>query len=308
MRNIMISIIKKNSFIYYGLKKISYQFKLIKFKKLNLQGKKAYISKLYYKMHDKNINWENPLSYTEKMQLYKLEGKDIEIKSKLSDKIAVREWVEEKIGKKYLIPEIGIYDSFEEIIKNDLPNSFVIKCNHDSGSTTVVRDLNKVNWNDLKYKYKFHLSTDYSYFTMEPQYSLIKPKIIIEELLDFDLSNNKIEDYKFLCFDGVVHFCWIDIDRFNNHKRNIYNLNWELQSWNQQNYGNYDKKINEPKNFKKMIEIAEKLSAGFSHVRVDLYNLNGKIYFGEMTFTNGSGFEKIYPQIWDNNLGKLWNL
>lgn len=96
MRNIMISIIKKNSFIYYGLKKISYQFKLIKFKKLNLQGKKAYISKLYYKMHDKNINWENPLSYTEKMQLYKLEGKDIEIKSKLSDKIAVREWVEEK--------------------------------------------------------------------------------------------------------------------------------------------------------------------------------------------------------------------
>ena len=238
MRNIMISIIKKNSFIYYGLKKISYQFKLIKFKKLNLQGKKAYISKLYYKMHDKNINWENPLSYTEKMQLYKLEGKDIEIKSKLSDKIAVREWVEEKIGKKYLIPEIGIYDSFEEIIKNDLPNSFVIKCNHDSGSTTVVRDLNKVNWNDLKYKYKFHLSTDYSYFTMEPQYSLIKPKIIIEELLDFDLSNNKIEDYKFLCFDGVVHFCWIDIDRFNNHKRNIYNLYWELQSWNQQNYGN----------------------------------------------------------------------
>lgn len=207
-----------------------------------------------------------------------------------------------------MIPEIGIYDSFEEIIKNDLPNSFVIKCNHDSGSTTVVRDLNKVNWNDLKYKYKFHLSTDYSYFTMEPQYSLIKPKIIIEELLDFDLSNNKIEDYKFLCFDGVVHFCWIDIDRFNNHKRNIYNLNWELQSWNQQNYGNYDKKINEPKNFKKMIEIAEKLSAGFSHVRVDLYNLNGKIYFGEMTFTNGSGFEKIYPQIWDNNLGKLWNL
>ena len=111
-----------------------------------------------------------------------------------------------------------------------------------------------------------------------------------------------------MCFDGVVRYCWVDMGRYHTHKRNVYDLNWTLQDWNQQKYGNYEAPIPKPENFDKMIEIADILCKGFSHVRIDLYNISGRIYFGEMTFTNGSGFEKIYPDSADFMLGSLWHL
>ncbi|WMC92271.1 ATP-grasp fold amidoligase family protein [Kineothrix sp. MB12-C1] len=101
---------------------------------------------------------------------------------------------------------------------------------------------------------------------------------------------------------------WVDVDRFNKHKRNVYNMNWELQNWNQRGYGNTKFTIKRPENFEQMIDIARRLAGGFSHVRVDLYNVEGKIYFGEMTFTNGSGFEEIVPASADLMLGHLWKL
>ena len=105
----------------------------------------------------------------------------------------------------------------------------------------------------------------------------------------------ELQDYKFLCFDGKPCFCWVDIGRYSNHTRNVYNMEWELQPWNQGTYAHYEKPIDKPKNFEKMIEVVEILASNFAHVRVDLYNVNGKIYFGEMTFTNGGGFDRILP-------------
>lgn len=123
-------------------------------------------------------------------------------------------------------------------------------------------------------------------------YYKIKPKILIEEFIN--AQNGDLQDYKFLCFDSNVYYCWVDIERHENHKRNIYNLNWELQPFNQYSYRNSTSKIEKSKNFDKMIEIASVLCKGFGHVRVDLYNVDGNIYFGEMTFTNGGGFVSLY--------------
>ena len=140
----------------------------------------------------------------------------------------------------------------------------------------------------------------------ELQYKDIKPKIIAEKyIVDND---GELKDYKFLCFDSKVYFCWIDVGRFTAHRRNVYNLEWELQKWSQYSYGNTHFQVPKPENFELMVNLAEKLCKGFSHVRVDLYNVNGKIYFGEMTFTNASGFEKITPNDYNLMLGNLWKL
>ena len=153
---------------------------------------------------------------------------------------------------------------------------------------------------------KFSLETDYSCRYCEMHYKDISPKIIAEEFIDSRGSD--LVDYKFLCFDGVPYYCWVDMDRFTNHTRNVYDLKWNIQAWNQRSYGNFKGVVDKPRNFDIMIEIVKKLSRGFSHVRVDLYNVDGKIYFGEMTFTNGSGFEEISPIEADLMLGDLWKI
>lgn len=116
-----------------------------------------------------------------------------------------------------------------------------------------------------------------------------------------------ILDYKFLCFNGIPYYCWVDTDRFSNHKRNIYDMDWNLQPFNQYSYGNSNYDIPRPSTFEEMKKIATRLSEGFDHVRVDLYEIDGKIYFGEMTFTNGNGTEPFVPDEYDYKLGALWD-
>lgn len=274
---------------------------------LSLERIKKITDHSYFLKNGKHINWEKPVLYTEKINYSKIFCAD-DVKTKLTDKIAVRDWVKEKIGEEYLIPIYGIYDAFTDIKWSKLPNSFVIKCNHDSGSVKVVSNkhsLAKAEIKKLEDLYDgYYLKRNFGYKTFEMQYVNIKPRIIIEKCL-----GDNVSDYKFLCFGGVPYYCWVDIDRFSDHhKRNIYDLEWKLQPFNQMTYGNYEGKVDKPDEFETMVDIAQKLSAGFDHVRVDLYNCNGKVYFGEMTFTNGSGFEVITPSEWDKRLGDLWNL
>ena len=266
-----------------------------------LQAEKE-INKLYVKKSGKNIDWNNPLSYTEKVNYSKLYGATKK-KSYLTDKVAVREWVKEKIGEEYLIPLWGIYNSFEEIPFGELPDQFVIKCNHDSASVYVCDDKNKINKKILKKQYDFFLKRNFAYMTCEMHYKCIPHKIMVEKYM-----GKAICDYKFLCFNGKPEFCWVDIDRYGNHKRNIYDMDWNLQPFNQMTYGNSPQNIAKPKQFEKMKQIVEILCEGFDHVRVDLYIVDDRVYFGEMTFTNGSGTEMITPIEWDKKLGNLWKL
>ncbi len=284
-------------------KKILYNcflvFQKIKSKK-NMKSIKKEISKRYYRVYGNRLNWKNPIKYSEKMNISKVMF-PTEIKSELTDKYLVRNWIKKQIGEQYLIPLIGVYNSFDEIDFDKLPNKFVIKCNHDSSSVTIVKDKNTINYKKLKTKYDYYMKRNYAFVSYEMHYKDIKPLILIEKYM-----GDSLKDYKFLCFNGKPYYCWVDFDRFNNHKRNIYDMNWILQEFNQMNYGNYEKKVLKPKNFDKMIKIVTFLSKNFNHVRVDLYEIDNRIYFGEMTFTNGSGLEKITPDSYDCLLGSLW--
>ena len=258
------------------------------------------VDQVYFNIFNRHVNWDNPQSYNEKMQVSKIYN-PTGLKTRLTDKYTVREWIKSKIGEKYLIPLYGVCDSFDEIDFENLPEQFVIKCNHDSGSVILCPDKNKFDINSARKKINRALSRDYAWPAFEMHYKNIPPKIIIEKYM-----GDSINDYKFLCFDGKPFYCWVDFDRFTNHKRNIYNLDWELQPFNQCEYGNYLKEVPKPKNFDEMKNIAGELCKNFDHVRVDLYVIDEKIYFGEMTFTNAGGFEKIIPDEWSYKLGALW--
>ena len=279
-----------------------YEIQNISRKNYSLKKKKKIIDRMYYKHFGKYIDWIHPTTYTEMLNVSKLLC-DSEIKTRLTDKYLVREWVKDKIGEKYLVPLVGVYDSFDEIDFLKLPDKFVIKCNHDSGSVYVCANKKNIDIKSLRLRYNFFMKRDYSLVTFESHYHDIKPRILIEQYLDKDIN-----DYKFLCFHGKIYYVWVDFDRFTNHKRNIYDLNWNIQEFNQRSYGNYLKEFNKPNNFNEMIEIVKKLCEGFDQVRVDLYDVEGKIYFGEMTFTNGSGLEPIEPSSYDELLGSLWGL
>lgn len=277
-----------------------------RFAKLSQEEVANIDSEMYKQRQGRALNWSSLRSYTEKMQWEKIFNL-YPLKSELTDKYRVRKWVESKIGGEYLIPIIGTWEKYSEINFNTLPNQFVMKTNHGSSDVVVIRNKNQMSPADrlrLKRIIVTSLATDYATYACEMHYSSIKPLIIAEKYISTD--DGDLKDYKFLCFNGRPYYCWVDIGRYSNHKRNVYDLNWNLQNWNQFHYGNSASSIDMPENFDKMVEIAETLSEGFKHVRVDLYNVDGRIYFGELTFTNGAGFEEITPAAMDYVLGDLW--
>lgn len=252
------------------------------------------------------LNWNNLTTYTEKMQWEKIYDLN-PLKTQLADKYLVREWVSERIGDEYLIPLIGAWSSFDEIDFDFFPKQFVLKTNHGSGTNIIVKDKDKFSSSKAKRKINDWLRIDFGYNKdFELHYSNIKPMILAEEYLETEFG--ELQDYKFLCFDGTPMFCWVDMGRYSNHTRNVYDLDWNLQPWSQETYELYKDPIPRPKNFELMVELARNLSQGFPHVRVDLYNIDGKIYFGEMTFSNGSGLDRIIPEEYDAMLGSLWKL
>ena len=251
------------------------------------------------------LNWDNLQTYTEKMQWAKLYDKN-PLKATLTDKYLVREWVEKTIGGEYLIPLLGVWDNFEDIDFSELPDRFVLKTNHGSGTNLIVKDKSKLNLKRAKRMFDDWMNIDYAYNSnFEMHYTDIKPKIIAEKYME--TSTGELPDYKFLCFGGKPYYCWVDCGRFTNHTRNVYDLDWKLQSWSQCHPIN-EVIIEKPAKFETMVMLAQKLSEGLSHVRVDFYNIEGNIYFGEMTCTNASGLERIYPDEWDKRLGELWQL
>ena len=247
-----------------------------------------------------------PVSYTEKIQFAKMFD-STELKGRLTDKYAVREWVKEKIGEEYLIPLIGAWDHFSDIDFEMLPQSFVLKTNHGSGTNLIVKDKNLIDRQKEKKKFDFWMKEDFAFSGRgyELHYSYIKPKVIAEQyIVD---RTGELNDYKFLCFNGEPLYCWVDVGRHSHHRRSVFDLDWKLQPWNQYTYEPMKETIDKPDNFDEMLRLVRILCKGFGQVRVDLYNVDGKIYFGEMTFTNGKGYELIYPKQYNDYLGQLWN-
>lgn len=268
----------------------------------------TYVSNLYRDWIGHSLDWNNLCTWTEKMQWEKLYDNDPR-KIICADKYAVREWVANKIGEKYLIPLLGVWKQYSNIDFESLPEQFVLKTNHGSGDVVIVRNKSKMSLSEkisMKRTIEIALRMDFGTRLCEMHYSKIKPMIIAEKVIG--VEGEDLRDYKFLCFNGKPYYCCVDFDRFIKHKRNVYDLAWNLQTWNTGEYDNFQGEVTKPKNFEKMIEIASKLSEGFSHLRVDLYNLDGEIYFGEMTFTSASGLHKFTTYESDLMLGELWKL
>lgn len=250
-------------------------------------------------------NIDNPRSLNEKIQWLKLNDRS-ELHIRCADKYLVREHIINKIGEEYLIPLLLSSSNVEEIKPENIPEyPVIIKSNHSSGGVCIIRDKSKIDWKDVKKDFKRQLNQSYGDGKVEWQYQKIKPRFVIEKLL-LDSQGNIPSDYKFHCFNGRVTFIQVDMDRSISHRRNLYDFEWNLLdcTWKYPN-GPVE---STPKSYEKMVKIAEKLAEDFLYVRVDLYNVNDRIYFGELTFHSESGFGKFVPQKFDYDLGNLLQL
>lgn len=258
--------------------------------------------------HDLDI--KDPKRFTEKIQWLKLYD-STELKGILTDKYLVREWIEQKIGNEYLIPLIGVYDKFSDIDIVTLPKSFIMKCNHGSHMNIKVEDKDNIEWREVEKITADWLKLNYAFCTgsFELHYNYIKPKIIIEELL-VDEANEDLMDYKFYCFNGIPTFCQVISNRAKNEAIDFFDMNWEHQKFVGLNptCKNSEIEIPKPIHFEKIKELAQVLSEGFPFVRVDFYEIDGVIYFGEMTFTPNSGGGRFLPDEQDYILGDMLKL
>jgi hypothetical protein len=255
----------------------------------------------YLNKTGKMLNLENPQNYSEKIQWMKLYD-CTSLKTKLADKYLVRDWAKEKIGGQYLVPLVGVWDHFDEIDFDSLPQQFVLKANHGCGWNMIVEDKDSFNKAAAKNKFEWWLHHNFAFdHGFEMQYKDIPPKIIAEQYIG---DGGDLFDYKIACFNGEAKYIWVDSERFTAHKRDVFDIEWNLQPFTIQ-YPNSPNIPARPKKLEEMIELATKLSQGFIHVRVDLYEVGGKVYFGEMTFTSGSGSEKFNPEEYDYIWGKM---
>ena len=263
------------------------------------------LKKWYKKRTGRELNLENPQTFNEKIQWLKLYDNS-PLKTKLADKYLVRDWIKQEIGEEYLIPLLGVWNSFDEIDFDKLPEQFVLKANHGCAWNIIVKDKSKFDKAKAKKKFDKWMRRNYAYKAgLELQYKDIPPKIIAEKyIVD---SKGELNDYKTLCFNGEPKFIWIDCGRLKNRTENIYDTNWNLQPF-LMTYPNSKDPIPAPENLPKMIELAKKLCQNFALVRVDFYNVDGKIYFGEMTFTSASGVDKFIPGEYDLKLGQMLTL
>lgn len=264
----------------------------------------AIFLKIQYKYTTgRRLDYDNLVNYNEKIQYLKLTQRE-NIYTEIVDKIRVRDFVSNRIGKKYLIPIYGVYESLEEINFDVLPNKYVLKTNHNSGGYYIVSDNNSVSYKDISNKLKPMLRKNYYYFTREWPYKNIEPRIICEKYLEQG-DDNELRDYRFFCFDGQPRFVAVDLSITDKSKvrRNIYDLDWNLMSV-EISYPQETKiSIKKPNQLSEMIDVARKLSKGFKHVRVDLYCIDNKIYFGEMTLYHQSGYGDIKPESFHEMMG-----
>lgn len=272
----------------------------------NILFYKSELENWWYRIKKYALNLNNPRTFNEKIQWLKLYD-STPIKTRLADKYLVRDWVKEKIGEEYLIPLLGVYDKFEDIDFDKLPNQFVMKCNHGSGWNIIVKDKSKLDLKEAKEKLNEWMSANYAFKCgYELHYRDITPKIVIEKFLN-EISES-LYDYRFFCCNGKVEQIWLDVHSGTpEHKRKIYDRNWNelniIVKWPR-----LKTNIKKPENLEKMIALSEKMSKEFAFVRVDFYDINDKIYFGEMTFTSMSGTGKFEPAIEDLKLGNMIKL
>lgn len=253
---------------------------------------KMYV-KLYFRLRlHRKLNLECPVYLNDKLQWLKFNYR-FPLQTIVSDKYAVRNYVADTIGDEYLIPLLGVWDSFDEIDFDELPDQFVLKCNHDSGGLAICTDKANFNKAAAKKKIEKSLKSNFYWVGREYQYKNIVPKIVCEQYIT---ETGKVpEDYKIYCFNGEPDAILVCKDRFANGghgaQYSYYDHKWNFLPYNKGESADNPPDIKKPENLDKMIEIAKELSKDFIFARIDLYNINGTIYFGEITLSPNSGFD-----------------
>lgn len=260
------------------------------------------VHKVYKDSLHKKLNLDNPCTFNEKLQWLKLYWYD-ERATVCCDKYRVREYIKEKNLEHILNELYGVYDDPDEINIDDLPDKFVIKPTHDSGHTIICTDKGKLNWDRIKKKLKLWLKVNYAYMSGEWPYRDIKPKIVCERYL-IDDTVSDLMDYKIYCFNGEPKMILVIMDRFSSPISNFYDLEWNILNLSRGDYPPApDRTIEKPEVLPEMIQIARTLSDGFPFVRVDLYYVNKKIIFGELTFFPSGGTKEFKPDYMNYELG-----
>lgn len=302
-----IKAIIKNPF------KVFYHFNYTKIS--HLLSDKALIKLLFRARLGYKMDFNNPESFNQKIQWLKINNRD-PVCSTLVDKYEVRKYIADRIGAEYLIPLYGVWDSFDEIDFSKLPDQFVIKCTHDSGSVIVCRDKSWFDIEDARKKMNAALSENFYLRGREWPYKNVKPRIIIEKYMentDQTKSDNIVEgliDYKFYCFSGEVKYLYVSKGLENHATARISFLNpdWTRADFYRADFKPFEELPEKPTHYNKMIEVSELLSKDFPFLRVDLYEINNHVYFSELTFSPCNGFMPFVPKEKDFEVGRLMQL
>lgn len=261
----------------------------------------------FYETFGRKLNLTDPKTFNEKLQWLKLNDRNPEY-TKMVDKIEAKRWAAERIGNQYIIPTLGVWEKAEDIDFDSLPEQFVLKTNHDSGGVVICIDKSKLDKAKAIKKLNNSLKRDFYKFWREYPYKNVKHLIFAEEFIpapDYELS-----DYKFFCFDGEPKFLFVGTDRQKAGEEVKFDF-FDLQFNHLPIRNGHDNAPNCPKkpaNFEKMVKLASVLSKGIPHVRVDFYNVNGRILFGELTFYHFAGFVTFEPESWDYKFGEYINI
>lgn len=266
----------------------------------------VFVSLAFQRSKGKKLDLLAPSTFNAKLQWLKLYDRN-PLLPHLVDKFEVRSYVKKKIGERYLVPLYGIWDKFEDIDFNSLPNQFVLKCTHDSGSVIICKDKATINIKNIKSKFNKALKKNFYYSSREWPYKDIKPRIICEKFL-MDESGYELKDYKVFCFNGEPKIIQVDFNRFLNHKRNLYSIDWEYLNFEIRYPSDKSVSIKKPVCLDEILTLSRKLSNGFPHVRVDFYIIGTTIFFGELTFFHEAGFGKFTPECFDYLLGSWIDL
>lgn len=287
---------------------------------------KIYLDFKFHHCFGRWIDWQHPRTFSEKLQWLKIYNRKSEY-TIMADKVKAKEWVANRIGTEYIIPTLGVWDNPDEIDFDKLPNQFVLKCNHNSGrGMYICKDKSKMDVETVKKKLRSGLKENYFIHGREWPYRNIPRKILAEQYMmddngnssDNTINKNDLADYKFYCFDGEPIYCQVIRDRSTKETIDFYDMEWNhmpfvgLISAEQKDclYTIYNGStpVPRPKHLKKMIEICRTLSKGINFVRTDLYVINDKEYFGELTFFPLSGMGEFTPDTWNIKIGNLLNL
>ena len=271
-----------------------------------ISNDKFYLSVNYFLLRGKILHWSDPKRFNEKLQWLKLHT-DAPERVKLVDKYEVKNVVKNIIGEKYIIPTYGVWNSFDDINFDKLPDQFVLKCTHDSGGVIICDSKSKFDIKRARKKLNRHLKVNFFYGDREYGYKEVPHRIIAEKYM-VDESGWQLKDYKVFCFNGEPKFIEVDYDRYVGHKLNVYDLNWNYIDFYMTSPNDPNVEIPRPKKLEEMLDLCRKLSEKEIFVRVDFYSIGDEIYFGELTYFPGAGVIDFHPDNYDYVLGEMLEL